>query len=149
MTTDVDVIQGAIKLQQLPDRQCFTNWQDFLRRLPDLLSVEIPTDVTNVTVGNTYPSDSEQDHLWVKTDSSGNFVGLFLFVTGAWRQIYPLPDQLFLIIGDSRSVPDGYTLASDDPRITALMLANLQKIWTIGGTTPTWYSVYHATFTGW
>lgn len=148
MTVGVDVILSAIKLLQLPDKKCFTNWADLLRQIPDMYGVEIPTGITNVTIGNSYPADADRDHLWIRTDNSGNFVGLFIYVTGAWRQIYPLPDQLFLVIGDSRSVQAGYTLASNDPRVSALQLVNLQKIWTVGGTSPLWYSVFHVTFTG-
>lgn len=149
MTVGVDVIQAALKLLKLPDRQYFTSWQDFLRQLPELYGVEIPTGITNVTIGNTFPTDSERDHLWIRTDSSSNFIGFYLYVQGSWRLIYPLPDQIFLIVGDSRDIPDGYTLASLDPRISSLQLTNLQKIWTIGGSSPLYYTVFHVTFTGW
>ena len=149
MVMNVDVIQSVLKLVQMPERQCFTSWQDLLRKIPELYAVEIPSGITNVSIGNAYPSSSETDHLWIQTDNSGNFIGLNIFVTGAWRQIYPLLDQLFLIVGDSRVPPSGYTVADSDPRIDDAMLNNLQKIWTLGGTTPIWYTVFHVTFTGW
>lgn len=148
-TIGVDVVQSALKLIGLPDRKCFTSLADLLKLIPELYAVEIPTGITNVSIGNAYPPASEQNNLWVRTDSVGSFVGFYIFATGQWRQIYPLPDQIFLIVGDSRSLPPGYTLASSDVRLTAQQVANLKKIWTIGGTTPaTWYSVFHVTFVG-
>lgn len=148
MTIGIDIVRGAIRLDNFVEGKCFTSWAEFLQELPNLLTVELPTGITNVTIGINQPTSSELGNLWIKTDGSGSFVGLFLYMQGAWQQIYPAPNQLFLMYGDSRSVPAGYTLASADPNISALMLSNLQKIWTIGGTTPTWYSVYHATYTG-
>lgn len=148
MSIGTDVIRGAIKLNGFLEGKCFTSWSEFISELPNMLSVEIPTGITNVTVGIAQPSSSELDHLWIKTDGSGSFLGLFIYTTGSWRQIYPVPNQLFLIYGSSNNIPDGYTLASNDPNISPAELANLQKVWTILSTSPTVYSVFHVTYTG-
>lgn len=148
MTIGIDVIRGAIKLDGFLEGKCFTSWSEFISELPNMLSVEIPTGITNVTVGNIQPSSSELDHLWIKTDGAGSFIGMFIYTTGSWRQIYPAPNQLFLMYGNSTNIPAGYTLASSDPNLTPAEIANLQKIWTIGGTSPTWYSVFHVTYIG-
>jgi hypothetical protein len=149
MTVGVNVIQSALKLLQLPDRQCFTSWTDFLMQIPNLYGVELPTGITNVTIGNVAPSSSETDNLWIQTNNSGNFVGLFIYITGAWRQIYPLVNQLFFVLGDSRNPPSGYTCAAFDNSVSALQLANMKKIWTQGGSSPDWWTAFHCTFTGW
>lgn len=148
MPIGTDTVQGVLKLQGLLDEGCFTSWKEFVASIPDLFSVELPNDITNVTVGSSQPSDSERDHLWIRTDGSGSFVGLLIYASGAWRQIYPAPNQIFLMYGDSRSVPVGYTLVSDDPNLSTSEVQNLQKIWTQGGTSPTWYTVFHVTYTG-
>lgn len=148
MAIGTDVIRSAVKLDGLIEGKCFTSWEEFLSELPKMLIVEIPTGITNVTVGNAQPSSSELDHLWVKTDGAGSFIGLFIYATGSWRQIYPVPNQIFLMYGDSSNIPDGYRLASEDPNISAAMLANLQKVWSILTTSPTTYSVFHVTYAG-
>lgn len=148
MNIGTDVIRGAIKLDNFLEGKCFTSWSDFISDLPNMLSVEIPTGITNVNIGNLQPSSSELDHLWIKTDGSGSFIGMFIYTTGSWRQIYPAPNQLFLMYGNSTSIPAGYTLASADPNISAAELANLQKVWTVLSTSPTVYSVFHVTYTG-
>lgn len=148
MTIGIDIVRGAIKLDNFVEGQCFASWAEFLQALPTLLAVELPTGITNVTVGYNQPSSSERGNLWIRTDGSGSFIGLFLYMQSAWQQIYPAPNQLFLMYGDSRTLPAGYTLASSDPNISSVELANLQKVWTEGGTSPTWYSVFHCTYTG-
>ena len=148
MPVGTDVVRGVLKLEGLLDEKCFTSWQEFVSAIPSLFAVELPNNITNVTVGATQPSDSERDHLWVKKDGSGSFVGLFIYAQGDWQQVYPAPNQLFLMYGDSRAMPAGYILASDDPNISTLELVNLQKIWTEGGVSPTWWTVFHAVYKG-
>ena len=148
MTTGVDNIRGVLKLDNFMEGKCFTSWNDFVRAIPSMFSVEVPSDITNVTVGTQQPSDSERDHLWVRTDNSGAFSGLYVYAQGAWQKIYPVPSQLFFMYGDSRVLPPGYTLAVNDPNISATELSAMQKIWNVGGTGPTWWTTFHVTYTG-
>lgn len=148
MTIGNDVIRGALKLDSFLEGQCFVSWSAFIQAIPSMFSVELPAEVTNVTIGNQAPSDDDRDHLWIKTDGSGSFLGLYLYMSGAWQQIYPVPNQIFLLYGDSRYPPPGYTLVSNDPGISSAMLANLKKMWVVGGTSPDWWTMYHATYTG-
>ena len=148
MPIGTDVVLGALKLTGIVDAQCYKSFKEFVTAIPDLFSVEIPNNITNVTVGNEQPSASERDHLWVKTSGSGSFIGLFLYAQGAWNQIYPVPQGIFRMYGDSRAVPDGYLLASDDPNISSAMLAEMQKTWVTGGTSPTWYTLFQVTYIG-
>lgn len=150
MTVGVDIIRAAVKLEGLLDDECFESASDLIQKLAAHLVVELPSGVTNVSIGQTPPTDSERDNLWIKTDGVNNFIGLFLYIKGDWRQIYPIDAvEYHLIDGDSREPPPGYVLASDYPSVTAEKLANLQKVWTVGGTVPsTWYSVFHVVYVG-
>lgn len=148
MTLGTDTIRGAIKLDNFVEGKCFTSWEDFIKAFPQMMTVEVPKNITNVTLGPTAPSSSDLDNLWVKTDSGGNFVGLYIFSGGAWNQIYPAPQQLIFMYGDSRAVPPGYQLAVDNPNITATQLQDMQKIWSIGGTSPTWFTTFHCVYVG-
>jgi hypothetical protein len=149
MPLGTDTIRGVLKLEGKPDCQFFTGWQDFIQNMSKLFAVEIPNDITNVTIGQEQPSDSERDHLWFRTDSSGGFAGLYLFGAGAWQKVYPLQGQVFLMYGNSLNIPTGYTLAENDPNLNSSEIASLKKMWVQGGDSPSlWYSLFHVTFTG-
>jgi hypothetical protein len=148
MPTGTETIRGVLKLDNFMEGKCFTSWSDFVQAMPSMFSVEVPNDITNVTLGIQQPSDSERDHLWIRTDNSGAFSGLYIYSQGAWQIIYPVPKQLFFMWGDSRNIPAGYTLASVDPNIDSTMLMDMQKIWCVGGTGPTWWKTFHVTYTG-
>ena len=146
MTIGTEVIQGALKLKNFMESKCFSCWEDFIAAIPEMFSVEVPSNITNVTVGNTQPLDSERDHLWVRTDSSGSPIGLFIYSGGTWNQFLPPPNQIYYVYGDSRNIPPGYELASASTVLTASQILTLQKTWhaELGG----WYSIFHVVYTG-
>jgi hypothetical protein len=148
MTTSNDVLRGTVKLDGFLEGCCFTSWDDFVKKLPSLLAIEIPSNVTNVTIGNTQPTDDERDNLWIRKDNSGSFLGMFIYSQGTWQQIYPPPLSAILMLGDSRVIPAGYQLASDVTFVDAATLTALQSLWVIGGTSPTWYKMFHVFYTG-
>ena len=148
MSESNDVIRGVLKIDNLPDTECFTSWSDFLKRLPYLLSVELPASVTNVNVGSSQPTDDERDNLWVRKDNSGSFLGLFIYAQGSWRQIFPAQNSPILMLGDSRVIPSGYTLASDVTFVTTDQLTALKRLWVVGGTSPEWFTMFHVFYTG-
>lgn len=145
-----DVIRGAIKIDGLLEAQCFTSWEDFVKSLPNLLSVEVPVSVTNVTIGNLQPSEDERDHLWFRKDASGSFVGLYLYAQGAWRKIFPVDGEIVWVYGDSRVPPAGYTVIdTGDAYITAAVVTHLKQFYsetTVGGST--FYKYYAARYSG-
>lgn len=148
MSGITDVIRGALKLDNFLEGKCFESWDDFVKAIPNMFTIEVPGSITNVTVGNEQPTDDERDNLWIRKDTSGSFMGLYLYAQGAWQQIYPLPHQLFRITGDSRHPPVGFTLATDDTNLSSSIRAFLPGTWHVGGTTPTWYDVFEVTYTG-
>lgn len=107
---ETDTVKGAIKLEGLLESKCFSSWQELIKALPDMLSVEIPGSITNVIVGNTQPKDDQRDYLWVRKDNSGSFIGLYVYSAGKWQQVVPAPGQVTWAFGDSREVPAGYAL---------------------------------------
>lgn len=149
MSAANDVIRGALKLDNFMESKCFTTWQDFIAAIPSMFSVEVPESITNVTVGNVQPGDSDRDHLWIRKDTAGSFMGLYIYAQGSWKKIYPAPNEIFLVYGDSRTLDPGYKVVTDTNVLTSTEIASLQKIWTVGGTTPTtWWTVFHTVFTG-
>lgn len=143
-----DVLRGAVKLDGFVEEKCFKNWAEFLTALPSLLALEIPDSITNVTIGNTQPTDDQRDNLWIRKDSSGSFVGFYLYAQGTWQKIFPADNELNLVSGDSRVISPGYTLATDLTDLTTAQKAALQSQWHIGGTSPTWYDIFHVRYTG-
>lgn len=146
MTIGTDLIQGVLKLNNFQESNCFTCWSDFVKAIPNMFAVELPSNISNVTIGTSQPSDSERDHLWVKTDPSGSPIGLFTYSGGTWNQFLPPQNEIFYVYGDSRSIPSGYILASSSPNLTASQILTLQKTWHAepGG----WYSIFHVVYTG-
>lgn len=144
-----DVIRGAIKLDGFTEGVCFKSWDDFLATLPSLLAIEIPDDITNVTIGNTQPTDDQRDNLWIRKDSAGVFMGFYLYASGAWQKIWPVDGELIMIVGDSRTPPTGFTTATNLSSLTAAQKAFLQSRWHIvPGSSPTYYDIFEVSYTG-
>lgn len=147
MSNVSDLIRGAIKLDGFREGQCFTSIDDYTKALPGMLAVEIPASITNVTVSADQPTDDERDNLWFRRDNSGSFLGLYLYAQGAWQQIYPVPQQIFKLYGDSRNIPKGFALA-DQPFVSLAQLSKLKEEWLVGGSSPTWYSIFDVVYVG-
>lgn len=127
--TDSDVILGALKLVGKADCQCFTGIPDFLKAFPKLFAVEIPASITNVIVSVDQPDDSQLDCVWFRLSPSGSFSGIFIYATGDWQQIWPVPNAVFKMYGDSRSIPAGYALVdANNPHFTAGQIAAMRAV---------------------
>lgn len=149
-TTENDVILGALKLLGKLDCNCFTNWQDFVKSIPSMFAVEIPANITNVTISYDMPDDDQHDNLWIRLDAAGSFVGLYVYAVGDWQQIWPVPQGIFRVYGDSRSISPGYMLAdATNPHLTAAQVAILQTTWApaTDGTPGVW-SIFDVTYEG-
>lgn len=142
-----DVIQGVLKLNNFMEGKCFTCWSDFVAAIPSMFSVEVPNNITNVTVSATEPTDSERDHLWVKIDPSGSPIGFFTFSQSAWNQFFPPKNALYYVYGDSNNIPAGYVLASNFSGLSASEILTLQKTWHVNST-GTGYTIFHVIYVG-
>jgi hypothetical protein len=81
-------ISVNFQLGNFPQNYCFTTLQGYANDLIALLTGTITGNFTGVIVGPNVPAVGDQDKAWIKTDSNGRPVGLFLFL-GQW--IWPNP----------------------------------------------------------
>lgn len=129
-------INGALKLLGLPDLACFKSFKDFLAALPSMYAVVIPDSITNVTISNIQPLDSESDHVWFRMSNGGDFIGIYLFSNGSWQQRYPAPGEVSWIVGDSNNPPPGFILTDDAPWISSPIKNDLKAFWRPTGSGP-------------
>ena len=157
MSTLGDVVRGAVKIDNFPEGCCFTSFADMIKSLPQWLTVEIPNDITNVVVSITPPTEAQRDSVWFKVGAGGTFVGIYIFATGQWRQIYPHPAQLIRVYGDSRTYATsnpGYRVAEvSDVGGVAATYAWLTSTWHVLGyagpnSTLPYYDLFDVVFIG-
>jgi len=153
MSNSSDVVRGAIVIDNFPEGCCYKSFEEFIKALPSWLAVQIPPNISNVTIGANQPSEAERGNLWVKVGSGSIFAGLYLFTGGSWTQIYPIPNQIFRVYGDSRTPPDGFSLA--DSFVTSAAATWMRSTWHVGGTISNppvpavdWYDVFDVVYTG-
>lgn len=143
MTTSAsDVIQGALKILNLPDLSCYQSYQEAIQAIVANIGLEIPAgDLTNVVVGNQQPSNSQLDSVWFRRDNSGTFIGIYVYSGGEWVQIYPIPGPgtwfpfYYTSVGTSTpgEIPTGWDSVENFSGITAPDLAALQASWIADG----------------
>lgn len=80
----------SLTLGNLPTGYCFTNPQQFMSDIFNLLSGSFPGSFTGVVKQQALPAVGDQDKLWVRTDSSGRPVSLYLY-QGSWIWPHPIP----------------------------------------------------------
>lgn len=138
-----NVITGAVKSKNLPNTACFTNFTELLQSLEQYLTVEIPTDsISGVVVSVEQPSRT--DVLWIRRDPSGVIIGGYVYSSGKWVALFPPPNQIFWMYGDSRTPPPGYAVITQgDGTFSTAQFAQFvtQYIADPSGT----YFVYYAT----
>lgn len=148
MLTD-NVVVGDIRLEGQPDEICIENVSDLISYLNKYAKFYIPGGAGNLVVGNEQPSEAERQKVWFRLDNGSNFKGIYVYSVGAWRKIYPVGDkQVFWVIGDSRTPPDGYEVidtgiggitTSEVNRIKALYQADVDN---------TFYTFFAVVFKG-
>jgi len=125
-------ITGVLKVTGLPDDICITSTRDFVLALANLLAVEFQESrITNVYVSAVEPDTTARDIIWYRLDNSGNFVGVFIFARGQWIQQFPVPGQVFRIVGGrSDQPPPGFILADENvSNITTDEAKHLKSSW--------------------
>lgn len=107
-------VRGAVKIDNLPDRACFTSWKDFIESLPNYLTIEVPTSITNVIISSNPPGEDDRDKLWLRRDNSGRALGFYTYQNGGWRpfdtSIVEGVINIKWVVGNSNDIPDGYAL---------------------------------------
>ena len=142
-------ITGAIKVIDVPEDASLTTVRDLLQQLERYLAVEFDVDkITNVVVSSLEPEVSERDIVWFRLDNAGNFIGVFVFVQGQWLQMFPCPNEVTKVTGDSRNPPPGYALVSTElAGFTTAMVNKLQTEWELDPS-ETYYVIFHVVYVG-
>lgn len=105
------IINGAIKILNLPDIECFTTLAEWAQTLAGNLSIEIDGDnLSGVVVSVDQPSANALDKLWIRRSASGTIIGAFVYSGGKWVQLFPAPMQVFWLYGNSAQIPQGYRM---------------------------------------
>lgn len=103
-------IKGVIKVQGVPDSACFVNFTELLRSLGTYLIVEIPNQTfSNIVISVAQPGQADRDKIWWRLANNGTFVGIFFYSNGVWSQVFPAPNGIFWLYGDSSAPPVGYS----------------------------------------
>lgn len=140
-------IKGAIKVAGVPDSACFTTFAELLRSLGQYLTVDIPNQTfSNVVISVSQPGQADRDKIWWRLGGSGTFVGIYGYTGGQWVQVFPAPQQIFWLYGDSSAPPTGFSFDLVSTVFTAPQYATLmgQAISDGGGG----YVYYPAIFVG-
>jgi len=120
MRANQNIIKVPLKINGLPDLACFESFEAFLQSLPEFLVGEISGSVTNVVISNQQPGEDERDKIWFRLTNSGTFIGVYVFSEGVWVQLFPPPNQVVWMYGDSRNIPQGYRIVdATNPNFTA------------------------------
>ncbi len=148
MSKQDDVVLVPLVVQGLIETACFDSVPEFIQALTKYLAVQIPTTITNVIVSNTQPLSSERTSIWVRLNNAGSFIGFYVYSGGTWQAVFPPPNGIIPMYGDSRDVPKGFTLADEDNAKVGTYLGTLLKARWIRDQTNTYWVYFETTFDG-
>lgn len=149
--TNVNIeLTGAVKIKNMPELECFSSFEELLQGLAKNMTLVLPGTITNVVLSNQQPSDSDRNAVWIRQTNAGGFAGIYLFNSNSWKQIFPVPQGIFWMYGDSREVPSGYVLVDSNNIQFVAGSTLLQGIMAkyIRDTTDTYYEYFACTFEG-
>lgn len=143
------IIKGAIKVQGVPESACFKSFPQLLNALGTYLTVEIQNqEFSNVVISNQQPGQADRGKIWWRIANSGSFVGIYFFVNGEWAQIFPAPNEIFWLYGDSADPPEGFKfLEESDGILTGADYAQLIALAVPNGGVPP-FKYFPAIYTG-
>lgn len=142
------IVVGDLVLKALPELLCYKDFESFVKDIPNLFAVQVPSTITNVIVSNQQPTNSQTTSLWIRQSNSGSFMGIYVFAQGLWRQISPPPNQIVWLYGDSSNPEPGYITTDDASgvQISAGVAAGLKAQWIAGNLAGPPYEYYSAIF---
>lgn len=142
-------ITGEVKVIDIPDDVCLTTVRELFLLLEKHLAVEFGVErITNVVVSSEEPATTDTDVIWFRLDNSGNFRGIYVYVQGQWLQMFPPPESIIKMYGDSRDIPPGYQLITNDTAgFTTAMVTKLQTEWLLAPA-ETHYVIFHVVYVG-
>lgn len=104
---------GTLQINKLPKNLCWGTPEEFVKKLIEILGVNIVTHEGSnfVIVSHVVPPPEDKGKLWVRTTSGGVFQGFFLFQDSTWQRIQNRrSDEVIWLYGDSRELPEGFQL---------------------------------------
>lgn len=150
MPTPENLNVGALQLKTIPELPCFQSFEELLRAIPELYSIIVPDSITNVIVSNVEPNSDQTTALWIRLSNDGTFIGVYVYTQGQFVQIWPVPNEVIWLYGDSEVPPTGYVNTDNAPAgtLSTGLKASLKAAWIAGNKTPPSYEYYSAIWVG-
>lgn len=144
----MSVVTGAIKFIDVPNDFCITTITELVKFIQKHGAVEFSaSEITNVYVGTSQPTDISV--VWFQISPSGNFIGVYVYAQSQWIAVFPPPNQVIRMYGNSSSIPTGYELiTSTTPGFSAAMATFLQGQWMPNPSDATEYLIFDVVYTG-
>lgn len=117
MSVKREKVKGELRIGKLPKDLCWGKPSDFVKKLVEILSVNLFINPGNdfVVFGFQTPSADDTGRLWIRTSRSGVFSGFYLFTGKKWERVHNYrSDEIIWVHGDSRSIPDGFQLIEEE-----------------------------------
>lgn len=142
-------VTGAVKVIDFPDDTCLTTVKALLMDLERYLAIELKVEsITNVFVTSTEPDAADRDIIWFRIDTAGNFIGIFIYVQGQWVQMFPAPNQIIRMYGNSNDIPIGFALIdANTPGFTSAMVTAITDTWLLDSTN-SYYVIFDVVYVG-
>lgn len=148
MPTNEDLVYGELVAIGTPDTYCFESAQQYYESIAKNFKPAFSRTISNVVISNVQPTEEERQSLWIRLSNGGQYIGEYVFSGTSWKQISPVPQGIFRMYGDSRSVPEGYKLAdASNGKLTAAQASFIVGTWRHHGA-DAWYDVFDVTFEG-
>lgn len=148
MPTNEDIVYGYLEAIGTPDTYCFESAQQYYESIAKNFRPAFSRTITNVVISNVQPTEEERQSLWIRMSNGGQYIGEYIFSGTSWKQITPVPQGLFRMYGDSRTVPEGYKLADgSNGKLTPAQSAFIMLGWHLH-TSTLYYDVFDVTFEG-
>lgn len=108
-------ISAKLQVLKVPSSACFSTVAELFKLIQESFTVELSAGVNNdfVVTGHQTPGADDKNRLWIRKLRQGSFAGFYIFVDGAWNRIFNRRnDEIIWMHGDSRNIPEGFTLIS-------------------------------------
>tara|TARA_R110002020_G_scaffold164014_2_gene350324 strand:- start:1995 stop:2435 length:441 start_codon:yes stop_codon:yes gene_type:complete len=139
-----------IKLQvsQLtPSENLFEDPQSLLNLIPTTVLATLGTDTERfIIVGHETPGADNRDIPWFRFTSTGDWMGMYIFIRGGWELAPSLPLGTILLVAnlDTNAIPFGFALANGTSG-SADLSTEFSPAWTVGTTD---YPIGYIQYTG-
>lgn len=143
-----NTVKGIVKVANIPERASFRTWDEFIRALPNFLTLELPASVSGIVVGNEEPATGDTDKLWLRRVPDGTVLGLYAFQAGNWERLHLAEsNEIRWFFGTSLEPPKGWiTIEEDDGVLDSATRAAIRALFVPNGSGA--FSYYAARFVG-